>query len=272
MKTLADRVALVTGASRGVGRGIAQSLGEAGATVYVTGRSVREGETTGGMPGTVTGTAEAVTAMGGRGIAIACDHYDDAQVAKVFERIKAEQGRLDVLVNNAWAGYEGYSDDRHLPPHFPFWEKPIPFWDENLAGLRWAYVASHFAAPIMVEQGGGLIVNITYRVPESGDPAYNIAKTGADRLAREMASQLREHNVAAVSLSPGLVRTELVLKNAQYFDMSTSESPQYTGRAVVALAGDPQVMARSGQALLVADMARAYDFDDVDGKRPVLPG
>jgi len=270
MGTLTGKIALVTGASRGVGKGIALSLGEAGATVYITGRSRQEGESGVALPGTITQTADEVTAMGGQGIAIHCDHRDDAQVETAFQRIMTEQGQLDVLVNNAWAGYEGYVDDRHLPPNFSFWKKPISFWDENLAGLRWAYVASHFAAPIMVEQRSGLIVNISFRVGETGDPAYNIAKTGTDRLAREMAHQLREHHVAAVSLSPGLVRTESVLKNAQWFDMSTSESPQYTGRAVVALANDPQVMARSGQALLVADLAVAYDFDDIDGTRPVF--
>ncbi|MBZ0302923.1 MAG: SDR family NAD(P)-dependent oxidoreductase [Anaerolineae bacterium] len=270
MVSLSGRIVLVTGASRGVGKGIALSLGEAGATVYVTGRSHQDGEALGSLPGTITHTAEEVTALGGQGIAIPCDHRDDEQVENVFKRIMAEQGRLDLLVNNAWAGYEGYADNRHLPPDAPFWNKPISFWDENLAGLRWAYVASRFAAPIMAEQHHGLIIHISFRVPESGNPAYNIAKTGTDRLAREMADQLRNHGVAVVSLSPGLVRTELVLKNAQWFDMSTSESPQYTGRAVVALAGDPQVLARSGQALLVADLARAYAFDDIDGTRPVF--
>jgi NAD(P)-dependent dehydrogenase (short-subunit alcohol dehydrogenase family) len=271
MESLAGKIALVTGASRGVGKGVALSLGEAGATVYVTGRSLHEGDSGVSLPGTITQTAAEVSAMGGTGIAIQCDHRDDAQVEAVFQRILTAQGRLDVLVNSAWAGYEGYADNRHLPPDALFWNKPIRFWDENLAGLRWAYVTSHFAAPIMAAQQHGLIVHLTYRVPASGDPAYDIAKTGADRLAHEMAEQLRDHGVAVVSLSPGLVRTELVLKNAQWFDMSTSESPQYTGRAVVALAGDPQVMTRSGQALLVAALAQAYDFDDLDGTRPVFP-
>ena len=270
MGTLSGKVALVTGASRGVGKGVALSLAEAAATVYITGRSVQEGDSGVPLPGSITQTAAEVSAMGGTAIAIQCDHRDDAQVEGVFQRIMVEQGRLDVLVNNAWAGYEGYADNRHLPPNAPFWTKPINFWDENLAGLRWAYVASHFAAPIMAEQRHGLIVNISFRVGEAGDPAYNIAKTGTDRLAREMAEQLHDYGVASVSLSPGLVRTESVLKNAQWFDMSTSESPQYTGRAIVALATDPQVMTRSGQALLVADLAEAYDFNDIDGTRPVF--
>ncbi len=272
MGSLTGKVALVTGASRGVGKGIALSLGEAGATIYITGRSRQEGESSVALPGTISQTAQEVTALGGQCLPVHCDHRDNDQVAAVFERIMAEQGRLDLLVNSAWGGYEGYADGRHLPPDFPFWEKPIHYWDENLDGLRWAYVASHYAARIMVPQGSGLIVCISFRVPESGNPAYNIAKTGTDRLAREMADQLRPHQIAAVSLSPGLVRTELVLKNAQYFDMSTSESPQYSGRAVVALVSDPAIMARSGQALLVADLARAYDFDDIDGTRPSFPG
>ena len=198
MDSLAGKIALVTGASRGVGKGIALSLGAAGATVYVTGRSRQEGQARGGLLGTVAQTAEAVTATGGQGIAVHCDHRDDAQVEAVFQRIQAEQGRLDVLVNNAWAGYEGYADNSHLPPDFPFWKKPISFWDDNIAGVRWAYVASRFAAPLMVAQRSGLIVSISFRVPEIGDAAYNVAKTATDRLAREMAQQLREYGVAVV--------------------------------------------------------------------------
>ena len=139
----------------GSARGWALSLGEAGATVYITGRSVHEGDSGVPLPGSITQTAAEVSTIGGAGIAIQCDHRDDAQVAAVFQRIMDEQGRLDVLVNNAWAGYEGYADNRHPPPNAPFWNKPIDYWDENLAGLRWAYVASCHAAPIMTGQRVG---------------------------------------------------------------------------------------------------------------------
>jgi NAD(P)-dependent dehydrogenase (short-subunit alcohol dehydrogenase family) len=268
MQPLQGKVALVTGASRGVGKGIAMSLGEAGATVYVTGRTLDEKQAAVPLAGTVTQTAEEVTRLGGRGIAIRCDHHDDAQVEAAFRQIQAEQGRLDILVNNAWAGYEGYATGSHYPPNFPFWQKPISYWDENLAGVRWTYVSTVFAAPMMVEQRGGLIVNISFGVPEPGNPAYGVAKSATDRLSWEFAHQLREYNVAALSLYPGLVRTEGVLLNAQYFDMSKSESPQFTGRAVAALAPDPDVIQRSGQVFVVAKLAQEYGFDDIDGTRP----
>ena len=268
MSTLSGKVALVTGASRGVGKGIAMALGEAGAIVYVTGRTVEEGQAAIPLPGTVGQTAADVTRMGGQGIAVPCDHRDDAQVRAVFERIQQEQGRLDILVNNAWAGYEGYIDNHHLPPFAPFWEKSIAYWDENMDGVRWAYVASVLAAPHMVQRRAGLIVNISFSPLDLGNPAYNAAKTAVDRMTGDMAHQLREHQVAVVALHPGLVRTEGVLVNAQYFDMSNSESPQYTGRAVAALAADPAVMEKSGQVLNVARLAQAYDFVDIDGTRP----
>jgi dehydrogenase/reductase SDR family member 1 len=264
MTTLSGKVAIVTGASRGVGKGIAMELGAAGATVYVTGRTVDQATVP--LAGTIHQTAEAVTQLGGQGIAIQCDHRDDAQVEAVFNQIKDEQGRLDILVNNAWAGYEGYAppDYRHLPPQHPFWQKPISFWDENLIGVRWAYVASGFAAPLMLAQRSGLIVNISFGAGEFGDPAYSAAKTAVDRITSDMAHQLRQHNVAAISLYPGLVRTENVLHNAQYFDMTKSESPQFTGRAVASLAADPDIMQKSGQVFVVARLAQAYDFADLD--------
>jgi NAD(P)-dependent dehydrogenase (short-subunit alcohol dehydrogenase family) len=214
------------------------------------------------LSGSIHQTAEEVTRQGGQGIAVRCDHRDDEQVEAVFQRVKDEQGRLDILVNNAWAGYEGYVDGRHFPPQYPFWDKPIAFWDENLAGVRWAYVASWYAAPLLIARSGSLIANISFN-PEPGNPAYGAAKAAVDRLTSDMAHDLRQHNVAVVSLYPGLVRTEGVLLNAQYFDMSTAESPQFTGRAVVALAADPNLMQKSGQAFVVARLAHEYNFDDV---------
>jgi dehydrogenase/reductase SDR family protein 1 len=268
MNTLAGKVALVTGASRGVGKGIAMSLGEAGATVYVTGRTVDEARPTVPLAGTVHETAAEVTHLGGKGIAVPCDHRDDAHVEAVFERIRREQGKLDILVNNAWRGYEGWVDGRYASQPGPFWEKPLSLWEENLDGVRWAYVATMFGARLMSEAGRGLIVNISFGVPEAGNPAYGIAKIAADRLAWEMGQLLKAHNVAVVSLYPGLVRTENVMANAQWFDLSNSQSPQFTGRAVAALAADPQVMERTGQVLVVARLAGEYGFDDIDGKRP----
>ena len=229
---MAGKIALVTGASRGVGKGIALALGEAGMTVYVTGRTTSVENAAVPLAGTIHETAEAITDVGGKGIAMVCDHRHDEQVAAVFERIKREQGRLDVLVNNAWAGYEGYSTGKHYAPLHPFWEKPFSYWDDNLDGVRWAYVCTWYASPFMAAQHSGLIVNISFGASELGNAAYNIAKSATDRLTQETAYQLREHGVSVVSLYPGLVRTESVMLNAQYFDLSKSESPQFTGQAM----------------------------------------
>lgn len=268
MGTLTGKVALVTGASRGVGCGIAMSLGEAGATVYVTGRTVEGSPAAVPLAGTIQRTAAEVTRLGGQGIAVRCDHRDDAQVEAVFQRIRDEQGRLDILVNNAWAGYEGYHANTYPPPGVPLWDRPAAFWDENLIGVRWTYIASRLAAPIMIAQHQGLIVNISFGALMPGNAAYNVAKTATDRLAWEMAQVLQEYHVTVLSLYPGLVRTEGVLLNAQYFDLSNSESPQFTGRAVAALAADPHLLERTGQAWVVARLAEEYGFDDIDGKRP----
>jgi NAD(P)-dependent dehydrogenase (short-subunit alcohol dehydrogenase family) len=271
MIQLSGKVALVTGASRGVGRGVALPLGEAGATVYLTGRTVEPGTGPDGLPGTILETAEEVRARGGRAIAIRCDHRDDTQVEAVFRQITAEHGRLDLLVNNVWGGYEKLVHDGRYIDSFPFWEQPIDRWDSMFAaGVRAHYVASVFAARQMVAQRSGLIVTISFWSARKfiGSPAYGAAKAADDTLVRDMAHQLREHNVAAVSLYPGLVRTENVLRFADYFDFSNSESPEFIGRVIAALAADPAVLARSGQILVAAAVARGYGVTDVDGKQP----
>ncbi len=251
-----------------MGKGIAVALGEAGATVYITGRTVDEKQVMVPLAGSIHDTAAAVTEAGGRGIAVQCDHRDDAQVWGVIEQIEREQGRLDILVNNAWGGYEGYATGAYPPPSVPFWERPISFWDENMDGVRWTYVTSVYAVPLIVRQPHSLIVNISFSPLTPGNPAYNAAKTAVDRMTFDMAARLREHETAVIALHPGLVRTEIVLKDAQWFDMSNSESPQFTGRAVCALFSDPAVMEKSGKSFIVARLAQEYDFDDVDGKRP----
>lgn len=267
---LRGTVAIVTGASRGVGKGIALGLAEAGATVYVTGRTTSDptaGSTAPeGLPGSIEQTADELNALGGVGIAIRCDHADDEQVAALFARVHAEQGRLDVLVNNAFAIPEGRISG-------PFWELPISQWDTlHRVGLRSHYVAGVHAAKLMVPARHGLIVNVSsfgakiYAI----SVAYGVGKAGVDRMSRDMARELRPHGVAAVSLWPGIVRTERLLQQPERlgFDPTNGESPTFSGRAVAALAADPQVLARSGEALVVAELAVAYDFTDVDGTRP----
>jgi NAD(P)-dependent dehydrogenase (short-subunit alcohol dehydrogenase family) len=260
----------VTGASRGIGRGIAIGLGEVGATVYVTARTAEPGTSRARLPGTVHETADDVTAAGGRGVALQCDHTDDAQVQDVFARISSDEHGLDVLVNNVWGGYERFTDGSAFNPG-PFWEQPLSLWDSmHRSGVRAHYVASALAAPMMVAKGSGLVVNISsfaarVRVPPL---PYSVAHGAIDRLTKDMAAELRPHGIAVVSLYPGLVRTESVLANAEYFDLSNSESPQFLGRVVAALAADPDVLRWSGRWLVAAELAEVYDVTDVDGTRP----
>lgn len=270
-KSLAGKVALVTGASRGVGKGIAIGLGEAGATVYVTGRTIEEGQAAVNLPGTIYQTAEAVAAAGGEGIALRCDHRNDLEVEAVFERIRSERGRLDILVNNVWGGYEHFNDGTEFWKEKGFWTAPLSRWDKSFqAGVRAHYVASVLAAPLMIAQGSGLIVNISFYAAQKNDRgvAYAAAKAACDRMASAMAYELREQRIAVVSLYPGLVRTESVMKAAPFFDLSNSESPQFIGRAVAALAGDPSILDKSGQVLIAAALGLEYGFCDIDGKQP----
>lgn len=271
MKSLAGKVALVTGASRGIGKGIALGLGEAGATVYITGRTVEEGKAAVDLPGTINVTAEEVSKLGGNGIAIHCDHTNDEEVKDVFQRIQDEQDRLDILVNNVWGGYEHFNDGTEFWKEKGFWTVPLARWDKMFqAGVRAHYIASVLAAPMLIAQHSGLIVNISFFAAQKDNAgvAYAVAKAADDRMAACMAHELHEHNVAAVSLYPGLVRTESVMKAAQYFDLSNSESPQFIGRAVAALANDPNLMQKSGQVLVAAALALEYGFTDIDGKQP----
>lgn len=267
-RPLSGQVAIVTGASRGVGKGIAIGLGEAGAIVYVTGRTVAPGP----LPGTIGDTADAVTRAGGRGIAVACDHADDAQVQALFERVRAEMGRLDILVNNAFA----IPDGRLLAP---FWELPIAQWDTmHTVGLRSHYVASVFAAPMMIAAGRGLVVQVSSAGAkiQAVNVAYGVGKAGVDRMTRDMARELAPHGVCVVSLWPGVVKTERLLLDPDRigFDPSRGESPVASGRAVAAIAADPRRLERSGKAWMVGDLARAYGFTDIDGSvpAPILPG
>ncbi len=266
MPDLQGKVAVVTGASRGVGRGIALGLGEAGATVYVTGRtSLADAEP---VAGTIQDTAAEVTRLGGKGIPIRCDHTRDYEIEIAFERILSEAGHVDILVNNAWSGYEKMSINGAWTWDKPFWEQPVWRWDALLGDVRGYYVASRLAVPSMIAQKSGLIVNISFWAAQKhmGNLLYGVAKAATDKLAADMAHELRPHNVTAVALYPGLVRTEEVLKNAQYFDMSISESPQFVGRAIAALAADPHVLSKSGQVVLTGALGQEYGFTDIDGK------
>jgi len=255
-----DRVALVTGASRGCGKGVALVLGENGWTVYLTGRSVQGQPTTLDRPGTIDETAAQVTERGGSGIAIRCDHTDDLQVQAVFDRIRSEQGRLDLLVNNAWSGYEISPD-----PSLAFWEITWRHWDLMFTGgLRAAARASCLAAPMMIRAGRGLIVNVTWVLDRPhGHAFYEVVKNGTNKLTEQMADDLRAHGVACVAVSPGFMRVERM--NLTPEQAAMTESAEFTGRAVAALAADPGVLAKSGQVLTTPGLAREYGFTDIDG-------
>ncbi len=267
-------VAVVTGASRGVGKGIALGLGEAGATVVVTGRTRAASSSAQPLPGTIDETAHEVTARGGQGIAFACDHADDADVERLFAFVRDEVGRVDVLVNNAFAIPAG-------PLVGPFWELPITSWDAmHRVGLRSHYVASVHAVRLMLEQkprhaepvDRGLIVNVSsfggkhYAI----NVAYGAGKAAVDRMTRDSARELRPHGIAAVAIYPGIVRTERVVADVDglAWDLSNAESAVFSGRAVAALACDRQVLTRTGRVLVVAELAAEYGFTDIDGSLP----
>lgn len=251
--SLAGQVALVTGASRGVGRGIAQALGAAGATVYVTGRSMDHASATVPLPGTVRETAELVTDAGGEGIAVECDHSDDEQTEAVFKLIDRNHGRVDVLVNNAWSGYQAKQRSRRSGFRTPFWKMPPAFWDSmNGVGVRSTYVASVHAARRMVPHRRGLIVQLSVALEGPADNvAYGAAKSAVNRMAYDMGGELREHNIAVVALCPGLVATEMMMAHRKSQQLLPwMETPSSVGRAVLTLAADPRKSLRmSGQVI-----------------------
>lgn len=276
MKVLKGKIAVVTGASRGAGRGIAQELGAAGATVYVTGRSTRAGARTNDRPETIEETADLVSALGGAGIPVRVDHTVDAEVAALFAQVKAEQGRLDILVNNIWGLHDRHWADGPVPGG-PFWAEPDMPWDLMMkAGPRAHLVASRSAIPLMLEHSGGLIVTTTFydQGKYTGNFWYDLAKNALNRLAFAMAQELKSHGIASLAVSPGFMRTELVLASVRASEanwrefpaLANTETPRYVGRAVAALAADPDVMAKTGRCLTVGELAREYGFTDIDGR------
>ncbi|MGI9432462.1 MAG: SDR family NAD(P)-dependent oxidoreductase, partial [Myxococcota bacterium] len=236
--------------------------------VYVTGRS--DDQSTGRLPGTVRKTAAEVDGAGGRGIPVACDQRDDSQVAALFERVREQSGRLDVLVNSS------FQIPRELTSGKPFWQVPLSNWDDMIdVGLRSAYVASWHAAQVMAEQRGGLIANVSSSgaAEYAWHVVYGVGKCALDRMTADMAHELRKFEVAVVSLWPGLVLTERTQAFAETgaLDATNAESQRFTGRAIAHLAGDPKVLSDSGHALTSRSLAERYGFRDVDGRMPDGP-
>jgi len=249
------RTALVTGASRGVGKGVAVGLMEAGFRVFATGRSIADAD----LPDAV--------------LRLPCDHLDDAQTHAAFAAVTERAGRLDVLVNNAWGGYEGMVEDGAFTWMAPFWEQPMRRWTGMMdAGVRAAFVCSAQAAKLMVPARRGLIVNISFWAAQKrvGNAIYGIAKAATDKLTADLAQELAPHGVAVLSLYPGLVRTEAVVEAAKggAFDLADSESPQFIGRVIAALAGDARTAARNGQVVVAAAAAAELGVRDIDGRQP----
>lgn len=266
--TLSGTVAVVTGASRGAGRGIARVLGEQGATVYVTARTTQEDQTDQEFPHSIQETAAEVDAAGGQGIALRCDHTDDADVARLFDKVRADQGRLDVLVCNAWGGYMPYAEHNDWWSK-PFWEQSMDRWDGMFtSGLRAHITTCFYGLPLMLTSGRGLVVLTTFTRGRRylGNVFYDVAKNAVCRLASGLAEDLGEREIAVIALSPGWMAVERMPEDP--ISRAQMESPEYIGRAVAALATDPGVIRRSGQSLAVGDLARLYGFRDVDGRQP----
>src|SRR5258707_2349094 len=260
-------IVVVTGASRGAGKGIAIARGAAGATVYVTGRSTSDSDTQ--WAGTIHETAEPVTKAGGKGVAVAVDHGDDASVAAFFDRIAKEHGRLDILVNNVVKAVA-------VTDPGGFWEKPLEAGDLITVGLRSHYVAGYYAAPLLIANGRGLIVNTGHygAVCYHHGPAYGAQKAGADKMAADMAKELRPHNVAAVSIWMGGLDTErarayLMSLPPESRPTAKRESPQFTGRSIAALYESDKRMSLSGRALIGAEMGAFLGVSDIDGSNPI---
>lgn len=280
-RTLEGKVALVAGATRGAGRGIAVQLGAAGATVYATGRTTRAQRSEMDRPETIEETAELVTRAGGQGIAVQVDHLEREQVKALVERIEREQGRLDVLVNDIWGGELLFEWSK------PLWEHSL---DNGMRILRLAIdthiITSHHALPLLIKKPGGLVVEVTDGTAEYNATNYRVsffydlAKTAVIRMAFAQATELRPHGCTAVALTPGWMRSEMMLGHysvteenwrdatAKQPHFAISETPHYVGRAVAALAADPEVARWSGQSLSSGQLAKVYGFTDLDGSQP----
>ena len=271
MGALTGKVAVVTGASRGIGKGIALALANEGATIYVTGRTVTPGSYA--LPGTVGETAEEVNRRGGKGIAVPVDHANDAQVEALFDQVRREQGRLDLLVNNAFSLPEDLTEPR------PFWEKPLSNWEMVDVGVRSNFVAAWHAAKFFVPQKSGLIVAISgyVGVTYTYGVVFGTCKSAVDRMARDFAIELKPHNVASLSMWCGLTFTERAHRNlnrdpAMKAQVVTNplmgSSVEFPGRIIAALAKDPDIMSRSGGTFIAAELAREYGVTDIDGSAP----
>lgn len=271
MKELENKIALVTGASRGIGKGIAKVLAKNGATVYITGRTESSKHKTTKLSGSIYETEKQIISLGGNCKAVRCDHTNDREVISVFNQIFETHNRIDILVNSAWGGYEYFNDGSEYWFEEGFWESPISRWDKMFsAGVRAAYFASSQAARIMTKQKSGIIFNLSFWAAKRNDKgvAYCTSKAATDKMTEAMAYELHKFGIPIICLYPGIVRTEAVLKNKEFFDLSNSESPEFTGKVISKISSDEKAIEKTGKTLIVAKEAIDYGIKDIDGKQP----
>jgi dehydrogenase/reductase SDR family protein 1 len=271
MNELDNKIALVTGASRGIGKGIAIALAKSGATVYITGRTANEKHNTTKLSGTIYETEKLITTNGGKCNAIRCDHTNDQEVVKVFNHIFVTHNKLDILVNSVWGGYEYFNDGTEFWLEEGFWTSPISRWDKMFSsGVRAAYFASAQAAQKMTKQKSGIIFNLSFWTAQRNDKgvAYCTSKAATDKMTEAMAYELYKFDIPVITLYPGIVRTEAVLQNKQHFDLSNSESPEFVGMVISKIASDKKAIEKTGKILIVAKEAMKYGIKDIDGKQP----
>jgi dehydrogenase/reductase SDR family protein 1 len=266
-----NTVAFVTGASRGVGRGVALALLGEGMTVHVTGRTRTDTQAANHpqREGSLDSLEKEAAALPGTLFVHVCDHAKDEETETAIASALSQSGHIDILVNNAWPGYENMVEGTDYTWERPFWEQPVWRWNAMIdVALRTAFISSRAIAPGMVSRKNGLIVNISFWAAQKyhGNAIYGIGKAATDKMTADFAHELRPHGISAISLYPGLIRTEAVMQNAEYFDMSNSETPQFVGLAVAALWADSNRLEKSGGVHVTAQLAREYGYTDIDGK------
>jgi NAD(P)-dependent dehydrogenase (short-subunit alcohol dehydrogenase family) len=272
MFDLSGKVALITGGTRGIGKGIAFAFSKMGAIVYFTGRTEIELNGKVNLEGSISSTEAIIRNAGGIGYGIKCDHENDMETKNVIEQIIQKQKKIDILVNNVWGGYEHFNDGTEFWLEKEFFTVPISRFDKMFnSGVRAHYSTSVYTAKYMAEQKNGIIFNISFWAAQKNNMgvAYGMAKAATNKMTEAMAYELEKFNISVITIYPGLVRTESVLKSADFFDLTNSESPDFIGYSMAALVCDKNILSKSGTIQIAAQVALDYGFKDIDGKQPI---